>query len=143
MENPENTERKVVPLSSGPDLVFDCSWDVGIGGNLWVAGLMLVNELDSRARYFRAWMKGKRVLELGSGTGLVGLAAARICEPAEVCLTDLDSHVECMKNNVAQNAATSTSDCVVNVKAYDWNGDASHLGLPYDFTKVSHDLYLN
>ena len=72
-----------------------CDWGVGIGGGLWAAGLLLSEKLA-------AWgfsMRGKRVLELGSGTGLIGLACAACCNPKEVVITDLQSHCPLLEFN--------------------------------------------
>ena len=53
-------------------------------------------------------MQGKRVLELGSGTGLLGLAVAAY--GGHVLITDLESIVVAMLNpNVLQNKTTAES----------------------------------
>eukprot|EP00756_Hemistasia_phaeocysticola_P045924 Hpha_TRINITY_DN1967_c0_g1::TRINITY_DN1967_c0_g1_i1::g.31054::m.31054 len=56
------------------------------GGSCWPSALALSNAL---AQGECGQVRGRRVLELGSGTGLVGLVAARL--GAQVCLTDLES----------------------------------------------------
>ena len=48
------------------------------------------------------WLENKHVLELGSGTGLLGLVAARL-GAASVTLTDLPSELDLLRANVALN----------------------------------------
>lgn len=54
------------------------------------------------------WLENKHVLELGSGTGLLGLVAARL-GAASVTLTDLPSELHLLRANVARNAAVGDS----------------------------------
>ena len=61
------------------------------------------------------------IIELGSGTGLVGLAAAAIFE-CKVLLTDLPEIVPNLKRNAASNAdAISVHNGSVDVFVLDWN----------------------
>lgn len=53
------------------------------------------------------WLENKHVLELGSGTGLLGLVAARL-GAASVTLTDLPSELGLLRANVARNDAASS-----------------------------------
>jgi len=53
------------------------------------------------------WLENKHVLELGSGTGLLGLVAARL-GAASVTLTDLPSELDLLRANVARNDAASS-----------------------------------
>ncbi|KAF7353054.1 Protein-lysine N-methyltransferase EFM6 [Mycena venus] len=63
------------------DLILDAS--PGCGGVAWPAGEVLAQYLVKRGSNS---LQGKNVLELGSGTGLVGLVAAML--GGTVCLTD-------------------------------------------------------
>ncbi|KAJ3174569.1 hypothetical protein HDU87_007051 [Geranomyces variabilis] len=64
------------------------------------------NGRDTAAQYPRLDIRGKRVLELGSGPGLLGIVAARL-GAAYVCLTDFDARVlSTLEENVAINFAT-------------------------------------
>uniref|UniRef100_A0A7S1TZU8 Calmodulin-lysine N-methyltransferase n=1 Tax=Phaeomonas parva TaxID=124430 RepID=A0A7S1TZU8_9STRA len=83
----------------------------GHGSVIWESGvalaqLLLLNPAISR---------GRRVLELGSGCGVAGLAAARC--GARVVLTDNQGDVvENLRANVARNGADNTAD----VRALEW-----------------------
>ncbi|KII95938.1 hypothetical protein PLICRDRAFT_170534 [Plicaturopsis crispa FD-325 SS-3] len=69
----------------------------GCGGVAWPAGQVLATYLASTRR-----MRGQSVLELGSGTGLVGLVAAVL--GASVCITDQAMLLDIMHENVTLNA---------------------------------------
>lgn len=61
-----------VDLDDRGVLKLACDWGVGIGGGLWSTGILLTQHLCKYAHLYDDVFKGKRVLELGSGTGLVG-----------------------------------------------------------------------
>ncbi|OQS03069.1 hypothetical protein THRCLA_04615 [Thraustotheca clavata] len=112
------TELVTIPVGDS-SIELECNWDVGIGGSLWTSGRLLVDYL-SRNGVVRQEIEGTRVLELGSGTGLVGLAVA-LFGPASVVLTDLETHVAALENNVKRNAGRIPSRTNVTVEALDWN----------------------
>eukprot|EP00904_Undaria_pinnatifida_P005369 jgi/Undpi1/1962/HiC_scaffold_12.g05349.m1 len=116
-------------------LHFECDWGVGIGGGLWSTGILLTQHLCQHAALYDGVFRGKRVLELGSGTGLVGVAAARFGPPAEVVITDLESHLDICRKNVTRNVEDNeTGSCPVKVQAYDWTEKVpAELGaMPFD-----------
>ena len=57
---------------AGVSLTLAQDLDLGLGGVVWDCGVALAELLDAHPELVR----GKRVLELGSGTGVVGIAAA-------------------------------------------------------------------
>ncbi|KAJ6516203.1 putative methyltransferase-domain-containing protein [Mycena sanguinolenta] len=87
------------------DLILDSS--PGCGGVAWPAGEVLsqylVDKLGPES------LRGKKVLELGSGTGLVGLVAAML--GGTVYLTDQAPLLNIMRENVEINQLSSF--CVV------------------------------
>jgi 2-polyprenyl-3-methyl-5-hydroxy-6-metoxy-1,4-benzoquinol methylase len=113
-----------VPLDEGASLRIRVDWDVGIGGDLWTTGLDLLQHMVKNARSYSKLMRGKNVLELGSGSGLVGLAAAYLCSPASVHITDCKSHVEICQQNADENRHL-TGACDVRVFELDWTDPES------------------
>ena len=59
------------------------------GYSLWEASVALLALLCCESNRFDDCFKGKRVLELGSGTGLGGLSIAALANPNRVLLTDI------------------------------------------------------
>lgn len=70
------------PIALAEDLSGGC------GGRIWEAARVMTDYCLWRSRHQPHWMAGKRVLELGSGTGLVGLAVAKGCQLDSMLLTD-------------------------------------------------------
>lgn len=61
-----------VELGGRDSVSLECDWGVGIGGSVWSTGLLLAEHLSEHAALYDGVFRGKRILELGSGTGLVG-----------------------------------------------------------------------
>lgn len=96
------------------------------GATVWDSAVVLSQWCAAEAREVR----GKRCLELGSGTGLVGLAAAAV--GAKSCvLTDLPEMLDLLRSNAAAAAeardapalggsAVRSVRCDVSVAHYSW-----------------------
>jgi predicted nicotinamide N-methyase len=78
------------------------AWQAGIGATVWDCGLCLCKHLERRGAGAFA---GKRVIDIGAGTGLVGLVLSRL--GASVLLTDQACALPLLAYNVAQNCADS------------------------------------
>ncbi|HLM01588.1 MAG TPA: methyltransferase domain-containing protein [Pyrinomonadaceae bacterium] len=99
------------------------------GVTLWASGIALAHEIVSRAETFRT----KRVLELGSGTGLPGIVAASC--GASVVQTDRNElALSVCRRNVALNRIETIEQRLVDWS--DWN-DAGK----YDWILGSDILY--
>ncbi|XP_064494774.1 EEF1A lysine methyltransferase 3-like [Pseudopipra pipra] len=74
---------------------------LGTAGNVWEAALSLCRFLGEQ----RLDLGGRRVLELGAGTGIVGIFAAMLGAGggAEVTLTDRPAALPQLRENVRQN----------------------------------------
>ena len=88
----------------------------GTGLNVWDGSILL-------AKYIEAYpyIRGKRVLELGSGPGFVGISAG-IVGAKEVVLTDLEYTMPLMQDNVERNLdAARSSGCErMECRVLDW-----------------------
>ncbi|THV05435.1 S-adenosyl-L-methionine-dependent methyltransferase [Dendrothele bispora CBS 962.96] len=93
----------------------------GCGGVVWPAGQILSSYLVLKGH---AYLKGKNVLELGSGTGLVGLVAAKLGAKS-VWITDQKPLLDIMQQNVSINQLNSS--CIV--AELDW-GTAVSASIP-------------
>ena len=90
---------------------------VGIGGDKWPATDLFCNLLcDSFwGSFFSSLLDNKSCIELGSGTGIVGVVLERLYSPRSIVLTDLESHVSLIYANVTHNSLQKTQ-----VMEYDW-----------------------
>ena len=108
-------------VSLGP-LTLSCSGE--INEQLWGAGAALAAYLYNLplSSPTNPLSKKPDVLELGAGTGLVGLVAAfRGCS---ALITDLPSCVPYISSNIAANSSSLPTDVVVEAAALQW-GDTS------------------
>jgi hypothetical protein len=86
----------------------------GTGLTVWDGSIVLAKWMESLPRAALS----HAVLELGCGTGLVGMAAAALGSPC-VTLTDLPYALKNTQRTVAANSHIS-SDCTISVQELDW-----------------------
>ncbi|OQR98618.1 hypothetical protein ACHHYP_08348 [Achlya hypogyna] len=92
----------------------------GTGLTIWDGSVVLAKYLEGQQAGDAHNVAGLRVLELGAGTGLVGLAAA-FCGASSVLLTDLAYTLPNTESNIARNEAR------LRAKFPDQNVDAAEL----------------
>jgi predicted nicotinamide N-methyase len=103
------------------------------GLRTWEAALLLGSYLASPQG--RSSIQGKRVLELGAGTGMLSILCAKHLEIVGIVATDGDEAVvDTIKTNAFLNGldAEASLSCVVRTAALKW-------GLPVDATTFSED----
>lgn len=105
-----------------------------VGSWTWDSSLVLAQWL-----LMPSWppdsLMGKRVVELGAGTGVPGLTAAVL--GATVVLTDIPEILPGLQRNVDENGLQQRA----TVKALMWGDDCSSLSPPVDFILMSDLLY--
>ena len=111
---------RAIRLPSGRDIVIRQHQRreeerIGTGGVLWEAAIVLADFVGRNTHKFD-W-KGKRVLELGAGTGLVAISLG--IEGAEVCATDGNPRV--LDGAKANIEAAKPFQGRVTVEQFDWN----------------------
>lgn len=108
------------------------------GAAVWTAGVSLASLLAREPEL----VKGKRILELGCGTGLCGIVAARL-GAREVTLTDGNSDLlERVESNIAANLPNVPSSVDVRVRQLPWGEFVdSDLRGAYDVVLASDVLY--
>ncbi|KAG3107528.1 hypothetical protein PI124_g12652 [Phytophthora idaei] len=110
-------------------LEFECDWVPGIGGSVWTSGELLAAHLELQREHYRSIFDGARVVELGSGTGYVGLMVAASFKPAHVYLTDLSTHLRGLHRNVERNAGAMRAGVQVHVSELSWGCLEQETGL--------------
>jgi hypothetical protein len=111
------------------------------GGVVWP-----VNNIMARViKDLPVLLHGKRVIELGAGTGVLSIAAA--ASGAEVTATDLPDFTSTLQSNVDRNApllaaAAATNGCgSVRVMGHRWGEAIADLGGPFDVVLCCELLY--
>jgi predicted nicotinamide N-methyase len=97
-----------------------------------------VNKLAYGLRNTSPPTNSLKVLELGCGTGLVGLSLAILLENADVTLTDLEDASDLIHRNIASNEYAPSSS--VNFKVLKWANHPSWL-TTYDLVVVGDCTY--
>ncbi|KAI8367052.1 putative methyltransferase-domain-containing protein [Blakeslea trispora] len=88
----------------------------GCGGKIWEAANVMIDYLIwKNAQLNGELFKDQTIVELGSGTGLVGIAIAKICSQVrQVILTDQLAMMKLMNENIQLNQLSSVSATVLN-----------------------------
>lgn len=148
-ESLEREEQRIAEKVGIPNLIInenldsqDAGEEDNCGGIMWPAGIRLSRHLVQNRQ---GELKGARVLEIGSGTGIVGLAAA--CLGAHVMLTDKREQLPVMWDNVQVNAelvdAAGGSATVVELDWDEPDADPDVLDQDYDWifgADVTYDV---
>lgn len=98
-----------------------------LGLKTWTSSLLLARRLDEMKQFLP--QKTNTVLELGAGTGLVGLAAAHIWKGmiSHVLLTDLPQIVPNVQRNIdamtAGDIRSEHTNCRIESRVLDWSDD--------------------
>jgi predicted nicotinamide N-methyase len=115
----------------------------GIAHQVWHASLVLTDFFNSAQAFPPAcegasWWSGKRVLELGAGTGIPGIFLAS--KGARVILTDLPEVVPLMQSNIQANAHLFPSSNCCEALPLAW-GEKHDIPLPVDVVVASDVVY--
>ncbi|XP_053171803.1 EEF1A lysine methyltransferase 3-like [Scomber japonicus] len=103
--------------------------NLGVAAAVWEAALHLCGYLEEQSVEF----KGKRIIELGAGTGVVGIVAARL--GAVVTLTDLPLALPQLETNVSANMPSSGwPSAPPTILPLSWGED--HMNFPSDWDVV-------
>ena len=134
---PTSTATTVAIILREPSLTAD-----NLGHKTWLASYLLAKRLQSLAPYVPALEIGGQVIELGAGTGLVGLAIAAMFD-VHVHLTDLPAIVPNLLANTTANSSSITKDST-SVGEFDWSNIPDQPGevhKTYDLVVAADPLY--
>ncbi|CAI5732932.1 unnamed protein product [Hyaloperonospora brassicae] len=119
-------------LSPGKNVVFHEKQ--GQQAKVWDCALVLAKFLANETYFPRGFFADKRVIELGCGIGVPGLAAAAL-GAKEVLLTDMPLAIAWIQVNIARNQALGCIPSNVCARALLW-GDHKALGVYRSFDVV-------
>nr|AGT16888.1 methyltransferase-like protein [Saccharum hybrid cultivar R570] len=94
------------------------------GAVVWDSGVVLAKFLEHAVDSQRLLLRGARAVDLGSGCGLVGCAAALL--GAHVVLTDLPDRLKLLRKNVALNVDDPHVPGSARVMELVWGDDPHH-----------------
>uniref|UniRef100_A0A914WFC6 Uncharacterized protein n=1 Tax=Plectus sambesii TaxID=2011161 RepID=A0A914WFC6_9BILA len=124
-------------LNSGVCLTVHQQCVGDVGGVVWDSALATCKLLELREEREPHCFVGKRVLELGAGTGVCSLLLASL--GAQVTATDLDEQLDLLRLNVSVNETHfNKSGGSMRVEALDWNCEQSLK----KFSATSFDMIL-
>ncbi|KAI4229450.1 MAG: hypothetical protein LQ349_006394 [Xanthoria aureola] len=134
---PTSTTSSVSITLREPSLTAD-----NLGHKTWLASYLLAKRLPSLAPYLPAFERGGQVIELGAGTGLVGVAIAAMFD-VHVHLTDLPAIIPNLLANVTANSLSITQGST-SVGELDWSSSpdcCSEQHEAYDVAVAADPLY--
>eukprot|EP00667_Euglena_gracilis_P015609 EG_transcript_16236 len=106
---------------------------LGTGGMVWDAAVALCKFLE--VRHGPMGLRGRRVVDLGSGTGIVGLCCAVL--GAEATITDVGPVLQLIDANCTANWAAYAGRGTVRITEYRWGEPCPALAPPYDLVLAS------
>lgn len=141
MPSQTRTFRIPVPFSKTVEIILHepTLTDDNVGFKTWASAYLLSKRLPTLG--LPAFLGSAKALELGAGTGLVGLAVAAILK-IPVLLTDLPQIVPNLRRNVDANAST-LGGCV-DVAVVDWRkgvGEVVDEELKYELVLAADPIY--
>jgi len=106
-----------------------------LGNTIWDGCIVLSKYLTNPLVFPSSHWSGKRVVEVGSGTGLVGLACGVL--GADVTVTDLPSQLPLLQANIDKNHLQER----VKADVLSWGEGCSHLRPPVDVVVAAECIY--
>ncbi|KAL2090675.1 hypothetical protein ACEWY4_012938 [Coilia grayii] len=113
------------------------SANLGVAAPVWESALQLCHFFEDN----KVPLKGKKVIELGAGTGIVGILAARL--GADVTITDLPLAIPQLQSNVSANTPPGGwRSAVPTVVPLSWGQDQKNFPSDWDLVLGADIVYL-
>jgi len=106
-----------------------------VGHVVWDAAIVLAKYVD--CNNFKYDLQEKKVVELGSGTGLVGIVAAM--KGAQTFITDLPEVLSLMEKNIVENQTGDKFN--ITAKTLKWGEDVDKQLLYPDYVFIADCIY--
>ncbi|XP_072351192.1 EEF1A lysine methyltransferase 3-like [Scyliorhinus torazame] len=108
--------------------------EMGVSSYVWESGIVLCRYFEKENLNFT----GKKLLELGSGTGIVGILATLL--GGTVTMTDQPEIMKQINNNISINIPFACRHRL-NTCALNWGEDHTHFATDYDIILGSDIVY--
>lgn len=145
-----NTDGCTIHISSTASLspldMMNLSWGLHdtTGHRIWMGARLFLRTLPQLEAYFL----NRKVLELGSGTGLSGIAVSKYFSTKSLVLTDFsDSVLDLCRSNVARNQDegvikdVNSSTCCIQVAELTWGESLADSDSKFDTVFATDVLY--
>ncbi|KAJ2438679.1 Protein-lysine N-methyltransferase efm6 [Coemansia sp. RSA 2424] len=109
----------------------------GVGSTVWDSALVMAKYLDHQTKLGNLDLSQKTVLELGSGTGLVGIAVGRLHPSCQVILTDKQELLPLLGRNIELNSAAGNT----RAQCLDWRASINSVVEAVDLIIVSDGIF--
>lgn len=120
----------------GREIIIKQDWSgIGVAAVVWDAAEILAEYLESRPDI----VKGKNVIELGAGTGLVGIVAA--LQGARITITDREEVLEYLQTTVKKNLPAEIYE-QTKILPLDWTKDLNKFPSTFDVILGADIVYI-
>ncbi|KAL3854983.1 hypothetical protein ACJMK2_014215 [Sinanodonta woodiana] len=121
----------------GQTLTIKQEWNsLGVAAVVWDAAIILCHYQENHPDLVR----GKSVIELGAGSGLVGMVAALL--GAKVMVTDRESVMEYLQETIDFNLKGQGHTVSIETRALDWTKDVETFNETFDVVLGSDLVYI-
>ncbi|KAK3611202.1 hypothetical protein CHS0354_009456 [Potamilus streckersoni] len=121
----------------GQTLTIKQEWNtLGVAAVVWDAAIILCRYQENHPDL----VQGKSVIELGAGSGLVGMVAALL--GAKVMVTDRESVMEYLQKTIDFNLKGHGHTVSIETRALDWTKDAETFNETFDVVLGSDLVYI-
>ncbi|XP_054159815.1 histone-arginine methyltransferase METTL23-like [Oppia nitens] len=119
-------------------IIINEKYSINYGYHVWPSAPILAQFIS----YYRSKFNGKRIIELGSGTGMVGIVAAKI--GALVVLTDSHQYPQCLQLCQQNVDINGVNDNITAILPLTWGHfDEQVIQMPsFDYI-ISSDCFYN
>ena len=96
-------------------------------GTVWDGALVLAYYLQKNQEFSQRFLSGRSIIELGSGTGILGLACSTF-QAENLLLTDLPEYISILDDNIKMNIGTDGKvyGCLIAAAPLIW-GKPEHM----------------
>lgn len=107
-------ERKLKCFGIEFSILQDLSGE--LGGSVWDSSLILIHYFENTDDFPLNFFRGKRILELGAGTGIISIVLSKL-SPSKIIVTDMEKMLPLINENLKKN---NCSDNIVEAKQLLW-----------------------
>ncbi|XP_077997737.1 protein N-lysine methyltransferase METTL21A-like [Glandiceps talaboti] len=127
----------------GKDISIKQDWgNIGVAAVVWDAAIVLCDYLEKSVKKSKLNLSNQRLIELGAGTGLVGMVAALL--GADVIVTDRQMALKQLQENINRNLKPTgdSSEIRINVQELDWGQNLEDYAEPFDIILGADIIYI-